>query len=273
MKDSFKQYLLKSLEAANAAGEAILEVYNKPVYEKELKADHTPVTEADRAAHTIIMEHLQPLGFPVLSEEGKEIGFNERKQWTTFWLVDPLDGTKEFIRKNGEFTVNIALIDQNRPVLGILYAPLHDLMYFSDVETGAFRMTNFTNIWKDVKSVEDLLIRSEKLPVEGSERPYRVVASRSHSNEQTESYVKTLRKTHPDLELVSRGSALKICTVAEGSADIYPRFGPTWEWDTGAGQAIAEASGCRVTLHDSDEALTYNKEILLNPFFIVKRGS
>lgn len=262
---------MAAIRAALAAGEAILEVYRKPDFRKELKADHSPVTEADYAAHDIISDHLLPTGIPVLSEEGKEIAFEERKEWKTFWLVDPLDGTKEFIRRNGEFTVNIALIENTKAVLGILYAPLPDLMYFSDVAAGAFRMETCAKKWLGIGSAQDLFEASQSLPLEDGDRSYRVVASRSHRNRKTNRYVRNLRKKYSDLELVSRGSALKFCLVAEGSADIYPRFTPTWEWDTGAGQAIAEASGCRVTLHDQDSPLIYNKEILLNPWFIVKR--
>ncbi|MFC2098213.1 3'(2'),5'-bisphosphate nucleotidase CysQ [Bacteroidota bacterium] len=267
----FREYMMIALKAALSAGEVILEVYRKPSYAKELKSDFTPVTEADRAAHSAIMEILRSSGFPVLSEEGNKIPYEERKDWETFWLVDPLDGTKEFIRKNGEFTVNIALIHKQKAVLGILYAPLPDLMYYSETGSGAYRMEEFSKKWPDIHSINECSNLSQSLPLEVENKGYRVVASRSHINLLTKRYIKKLRKSHGGLELVSRGSALKFCLVAEGSADIYPRFGPTWEWDTGAGQAIAEAAGCSVSLHDRDEALSYNKENLLNPFFIVAR--
>jgi 3'(2'), 5'-bisphosphate nucleotidase len=268
---NFKEYLLIALESALLAGEAIMDVYRKPVYEKEFKEDKSPVTEADWAAHDVIMEKLKVSGFPVLSEEGKKIHYNERKEWETFWLVDPLDGTKEFIKRNGDFTVNIALVNRQKAVLGVLYAPQHDLMYFSDTGSGAFRMEYFSEVWPEVDSADDLDKHAISLPMDFGNKPFSVVASRSHRNDQTNQYIESLRKTHPDLEIVSRGSALKFCLVAEGSADIYPRFGPTWEWDTGAGQAIAEAAGCTVFLDDRDAPLIYNKEDLLNPFFIVKR--
>ncbi|MFC2115814.1 3'(2'),5'-bisphosphate nucleotidase CysQ [Bacteroidota bacterium] len=271
MNNSFKMHLMTAIGAAMAAGDAILKVYNKPDYTKELKADHSPVTEADYAAQAVISDHLQVAGFPVLSEEGGDIKYEDRKNWETFWLVDPLDGTKEFIRRNGEFTVNIALIHGIQPVLGILYAPLPDLMYFSDVLEGGFRIESFSQKWPGIISLEDLLQASETLPLNRKDRPFRVVASRSHRNRHTNQYIRKLKKIHPGLELVSRGSALKLCLVAEGSADIYPRFAPTWEWDTGAGQAIAEASGCKVTHHDTESPIIYNKEILLNPWFIVRR--
>ena len=271
MAESSEMYLMTALKAALAAGKLILEVYEKPVIERELKDDATPVTEADRAAHSVITEHLEATGIPVLSEEGKEIGYGDRKAWKAFWLVDPLDGTKEFIRKNGEFTVNIALIEGSKPVLGVLYAPLLDIMYFSGREAGAFRMKDFSKKWTDADRAQNLFSMASSLPLKDENRPYCVVASRSHRNRHTRRFIKGLEKIHPDLEIVSRGSALKFCLVAEGSADVYPRYGPTWEWDSGAGHAIAEAAGCRVSLHDRDEPLVYNKENLLNPWFIVIR--
>lgn len=286
MKDYSPETALKAaLEAAHAAGNVILEVYHKPDFKTELKDDASPVTEADHAAHAIISDLLRKTGIPVLSEEGKEIQFDERKSWSLFWLVDPLDGTKEFIRRNGEFTVNIALIHKHSAILGVLYAPFLDVMYYSETSRGAFRIEQFSKIWEDLvssgklnepskalynisKALYDI---SESLPLEPADDTYRVVASRSHINKPTKHYIKSLKNKHPDLELVSRGSALKFCLIAEGSANIYPRFGPTWEWDTGAGQAIAEAAGCKVTLLDEKNPLTYNKENLLNPGFIVKR--
>ncbi len=272
MSQSPENLLLTSLKAALAAGHEILEVYRKPKYKKEIKADFSPVTEADRTAHDVILEILSVTGFPVLSEEGRVIAYTERKQWPVFWLVDPLDGTKEFIRKNGEFTVNIALIKAGKPVLGVLYAPLPDLMYFSDETSGAFRVERFSEKWREGCTLEELVEAAEGLPLENGEKPFRVVASRSHRNRKTNRYIKKLKKIHPGLEIVSRGSALKFCLVAEGSADVYPRFGPTWEWDTGAGHAIAEAAGCRVCLHEGDMPLSYNKQQLLNPWFIVERA-
>jgi 3'(2'), 5'-bisphosphate nucleotidase len=295
MSGAKHEHLMNALGAALAAGEAILEVYAKPHVRRELKDDATPVTEADRAAHSRISEILLPLGMPVLSEEGRKIGYSERRDWETFWLVDPLDGTKEFLRRNGEFTVNIAMIRQNKAVAGVLYAPLHDLMYFAAPGSGAFRVEEFKRKWPGIREFSGLLDMAQSLPLEGvpsklpegyttpvpeaeasqspgnAARPYRVVASRSHRNRPTRRYIRILKKMHPGLEMVSRGSALKFCLVAEGFADIYPRFGPTWEWDTAAGQAIAEAAGCTVTLHDLQSPLSYNKEVLLNPWFIVKR--
>jgi 3'(2'), 5'-bisphosphate nucleotidase len=263
-------YLMTALGAAMEAGKAILKVYRKPVIRRELKKDASPVTEADRNAHAIIAQRLNQTGLPVLSEEGKKTAFAERKNWSSFWLVDPLDGTKEFIRKSGDFTVNIALVNHGTPVLGIVYTPLHDLLHFGERDSGAFRVKGLLGKWPGITCLEDLMGITESLPVEQKGSAMRVVASRSHRNRQTNRYIKSLKRKHPELEFLSRGSALKFCLVAEGSADIYPRFSPTWEWDTGAGHAVAEAAGCRVTLLDETTPLNYNKKDLLNPGFIVK---
>ena len=170
MKDDPEFFLNAALVSALRAGERILEVYQRPYIEKELKEDFTPVTEADRSAHATIMKHLQPTGIPVLSEEGQDISYEERRTWKVFWLVDPLDGTKEFLRKNGEFTVNIALIEGQRPILGVLYAPLLDLLYFSRPGEGAFRLEGFAKNWKDRVSCRDIRDSSQALPLEPTER-------------------------------------------------------------------------------------------------------
>jgi 3'(2'), 5'-bisphosphate nucleotidase len=272
MKDPLHSYLISAMEAALNAGNAIMKVYQKPGLQMALKADRSPVTEADQAAHRIISGHLSGTGHPILSEEGREIAYEDRKTWKRFWLVDPLDGTKEFIRGHGEFTVNIALVEGTRPSLGILYAPFLDVLYYS-TPSGAYRIEGFSGRWRDSNERESIHDLAQSLPCSGKDTVYRVVASRSHLDRETNRYIRKLKKSHPGLKLVSGGSALKFCLVAEGSADIYPRFGPTWEWDTGAGQAIAEAAGCRVTLTDGESSLSYNKANLLNPGFIVRRGN
>lgn len=257
-----------ALEAGLQAGEAILGIYGKDHFEMTRKADRSPLTEADRDAHDIISSLLSATGIPVLSEEGREISWAERSVWKHFWLVDPLDGTKEFIRRNGEFTVNIALIEDGRPVLGIIYAPVDDLMYAGRAGKGAWKIGNASRL---AGRTETYMAEAERLPREMTRREYTVVASRSHINPKTRAFIRTMRRQHPALETLSRGSALKFCLVAEGAADVYPRFGPTWEWDTGAGHAIAEAAGCRVSVWNQDRPLLYNKQELLNPWFIVQR--
>jgi 3'(2'), 5'-bisphosphate nucleotidase len=257
-----------AIQAAIQAGEKILEVYNDPSqdFSVEKKADNSPLTKADKLSHNIIVEALANTQIPVLSEEGKHDDFETRKTWKSFWLIDPLDGTKEFIKRNGEFTVNIALITDGNPVMGVIYVPVSKTLYFGEVGNGAWKMEfeNCSEISTDV-----VKLKGTKLPINSDGREFTVVGSRSHSNAETAEYIKQLEKTHGNIEILSKGSSLKICMVAEGTADIYPRFGPTMEWDTGAGQAIAVAAGKSVTLADHKTPLKYNKENLLNPYFIV----
>ncbi len=269
-------YLNDCVDAALRAGGAILEIYKRD-FEVEFKADESPLTEADKAAHHIIVDALEDTGIPILSEESKAIAYEERKEWAKYWLVDPLDGTKEFIKKNGEFTVNIALIDNGRPVMGVVYAPVLQTIYYGllpengekRTEDGAWKATDCAD-----KSVDEILSSSSSLPLSSDFCPpssaIRVVASRSHLNEETEAFIAELEK-EGRVELVSSGSSLKLCLVAEGSADIYPRIAPTMEWDTAAAQAVVEASGATVVQYGTDEPLIYNKENLLNPFFVVSR--
>ena len=246
-----------------------MKVYSSDYFNSRLKPDNSPVTEADHKAHHVIVKVLEKSGLPVLSEEGREIPWNERKKWESFWLVDPLDGTKEFIKRNGEFTVNIALVSGNRPMLGIIYAPNLDVMYAGATSTGAWRLRDYSS--RNISDFDTFIKVAEPLPVGTGRKVYSVVASRSHTNEETEFFINELKKDQADLSIVSKGSALKFCLVAEGSADIYPRFGPTWEWDTGAGHAIAESAGCSVKVYDGKD-LRYNRKDLLNPWFIVRRN-
>ena len=257
-----------AIQAAIAAGKAILKIYNDPAadFSIEKKADNSPLTIADKTSHQLIEAALSATGIPILSEEGKAIPYAQRRSWTSFWLIDPLDGTKEFIKKNGEFTVNIALVKAGTPVMGIIYVPVSDTLYFGSQEEGA---------WKLEKTGEactlDLLRQQGlRLPAPADTDVYKVVGSRSHMSPETEDYINTLKQEHARVEIVSRGSSLKICMVAEGSAHQYPRFGPTMEWDTAAGHAIANAAGKKLWLTDLSRELHYNKENLLNPYFIVK---
>jgi len=258
---------LTAIKSALIAGRKILEIYNNPNsdFEIERKSDNSPLTIADKISHKVIVENLTEIGLPILSEEGKSIAYETRKKWKQFWLVDPIDGTKEFINKNGEFTINIALIEDGRPIFGVIYVPVLGVLYWGIVGEGAYKV----KIFKIPKSLDELYKVAIKLPITKQRDTYKVVASRSFMNEDTKNFIEKLRKNNPNLELVSRGSSLKICMVAEGEADIYPRFGPTMEWDTAAGQAIANAAGMQVTLIDQKTELIYNKENLLNPYFIV----
>ena len=272
-----------AVKAAVEAGEAILEIYARD-FEVEFKADESPLTEADKASHNIIVQALETTPYPVLSEESDKIGYAERAGWTTYWLVDPLDGTKEFIKKNGEFTVNIALIEKGVPVAGIVYVPVEYTLYLG-TEQGAFKAVKGEHF----QSLEELL---EKLPDLGnfqaldvSGKPsgsLKVVASKSHCNDATLEFIAGLEAEYGAAERVSRGSSLKLCMVAEGSADIYPRIAPTCEWDTAAAHAVVTAAGGRVfeyregsvaaeykTGSQTVSDVVYNKENLLNPFFVV----
>jgi len=235
-----------------------MEIYGRE-FSVEVKEDNSPLTEADQASHNIIVAELEALnlGIPILSEESKGITYEKRKDWTSFWCVDPLDGTKEFIKRNGEFTVNIALVENGKPTLWVIYVPVQKVFYYAVKWKGSFK--------KDAHWIQKLPLMQRKK----SDLRLTVVASRSHSSEEMESFVEELRKKYAELEYVSAGSSLKFCLVAEGKADMYPRLVPTMEWDTAAGQVIAEEAGCDVKIYWSEESLEYNKENLLNPYFVV----
>jgi 3'(2'), 5'-bisphosphate nucleotidase len=241
---------------AKEAGNAIMQVY-KQDFEVEYKQDSSPLTLADKEANNIIEDGLNKLSvnFPILSEEGDDIPYEDRKNWEYFWLVDPLDGTKEFVKKNDEFTVNIALIHKDTPVLGVVYAPALDICYWAKQGEGAF------------KDGQRLPLKTEK-----QRDTYKVVASRSHMSDETQAFIDAI-ETNKEKELISIGSSLKICLVAEGEADIYPRLGPTMEWDTGAAHSIVEESSASFKRHAKNGLYfqhLYNKPDLLNNWFIVR---
>lgn len=242
---------------AVAAGEQILSVYRANDFVVEYKGDESPLTEADKKSHRLIVEGLGKLSnLPILSEEAADIPWVERQAWTRYWLVDPLDGTKEFIKKNGEFTVNIALIDNGEPVLGVVYAPDCDTLYYGIRGAGAYKAVSRTGEVKQITVAE---------PPDNNQC-WRIVGSRSHQTEEFKAFTARFQQS----DVVSLGSSLKLCLVAEGGADVYPRFGPTCEWDTAAGQAVVEAAGGRVIDLHSRTDLRYNRtESLLNPSFVV----
>lgn len=233
------------------AGESIMEIYKKD-FAVQFKEDSSPLTEADKRSNEILCRNLERTypGIPILSEENKEIPFSIRKDWEYFWLLDPIDGTKEFIKKNGEFTVNVALIHKNVPVIGIVYAPARDDIYYAKKGQGAFK-------------------NGGKLPLVRKRDKYKIVASKSHLSHETEKFIEKI-ETEKEKEILSIGSSLKLCLVAEGMADIYPRLGPTMEWDTAAAHAVVLESGKKVYDFTTGEELHYNKESLLNPWFVVK---
>jgi 3'(2'), 5'-bisphosphate nucleotidase len=255
-----------AINASIEAGKEIMEIYNNEDFQVESKDDDSPLTIADKRANDIINEYLIPTDVPIISEENKQLDFSERKEWNKCWIVDPLDGTKEFIKKNGEFTVNIALIENNKPIFGVIYVPAKNELYFGDVlsqksykgtigdeEEFKFDQSNFSQI--HLSSI------GEKI---------KVVGSRSHMNQDTLDYIDALKSKYgKDVEIVSKGSSLKFCLVAEGKADVYPRFAPTMEWDTAAGQAICKAVGLEVIDKETLEPMKYNRENLLNNYFLV----
>lgn len=263
-----KELLTVAIRAALCAGKDILDVYNDPSsdFGVERKADNSPLTLADKRSHERIMSYLKDTPYPVLSEEGRDIPYEERKEWHTLWIVDPLDGTKEFIKKNGEFTVNIALVVQGKPVLGVIYIPVTEELYVGEEQLGAFKFAVAPG-GTGILDFDD----AHRLPSGTPQgRPFTIVASRSHLSPETEAYIAEAEATHGKACLISCGSSIKICRVAEGAADLYPRFAPTMEWDTAAGHAITKAAGKEVYHTDGKTPLHYNKEDLLNPWFIVR---
>ncbi|MDP7422875.1 MAG: 3'(2'),5'-bisphosphate nucleotidase CysQ [bacterium] len=261
------------LNTAILAGEAILDVYDGE-FDVEFKTDESPLTEADKRSHEIIKRRLEEMtpSLPILSEEGAVIPYSVRSRWPAFWLVDPLDGTKEFVNRNGEFTVNIALIENKTPVVGVVYVPVKKNCYFAVHGSGAFRRDG----GEIIEMVSDeILASSKRLPLSragtGEDDSITVVASRSHATGEANDFADRLKKIYREVVFTPAGSAMKLCLVAEGSADLYPRHGPTMEWDIGAGQCVVEQSGGKVISLETENPLIYNKECLKNSFFICSR--
>ncbi len=260
--------LLLAFKTAFKAGEAILPIYNDE-HNVTFKQDESPLTAADTRSNDVIKEHLGT-EYPILSEEGKQTEYAERSAWQTFWLIDPLDGTKEFIKKNGEFTVNIALIKQGAPALGVVYVPVTRKMYFGMEDYGSFACTIPENATDEM--LEKAMNAAQRLDENTLPDTYTIVASRSHMSPETESFIAERKEKHGDIDMISSGSSIKLCLVAEGKAHVYPRLAPTMEWDTAAAQGVARFAGCRVYNYETGKDLEYNKENLLNPWFVVERG-
>ena len=255
----YKIVLDSIINVSKNAGQSILDIYNdeNKFNNIEIKKDNSPLTLADKASNNIICSSLKKLypDIPILSEEGTTIDYYERKKWKNFWLIDPLDGTKEFIKRNGEFTVNIALIKDSKPILGVVYAPVLDITWYGSKDIGSFKIEGDSNSKKInvINSIDD-------------NKNIKIVSSRSHSNSpKLEEYTSQFKK----FELIKMGSSIKICLVADGSAHYYPRFGPTMEWDTAAAHAIVKYAGGNILNINSKLELRYNKENLLNPGFLV----
>ena len=245
---------------AKKAGDEIMKIYQQD-FEVDYKKDNSPLTKADIKSNEIITESLKDLypEIPILSEENKEVPYNIRKNWEYFWLIDPLDGTKEFVKKNGEFTVNIALIHKNTPVLGIIYVPVLEILYYAKKEKGAFK--------------KEKNKKPQRLPIykHANNNTLKVIVSKSHYNQETKDFVNNLKNQYKKtIEFIRIGSSLKLCLIAEGKADIYPRLAPTMEWDIAAGQAIVEQAGGEVVEFKTKTPLKYNKQNLLNSYFVTK---
>lgn len=254
--------LMIAAEASIRSGKAILKSYGSSSSVVQVKDDGTPLTGADMISNELILRSLSVTGLPVLSEEGGQVHYEDRKHWQQFWMVDPLDGTKEFLSGTGEFTVNVALIDRQVPVLGVIYAPVTDELYYASKETGAYRVSQASK----AAAASSLLCDTGSSLKNPS--TCRVLVSRSHMNDQTLQYIDQLKTQYPELEIIEKGSSLKFCMLAAGDADIYPRFGDTMEWDTAAGHAILRVVGKKLAEHTSGLELKYNKIDLKNPYFI-----
>ncbi len=258
------EWLPIALNAAHKAGVAIMKIYAQP-FEVEYKEDHSPLTLADREADAIISQWLEPTMIPILSEEGAKENYETRKNWTLCWIVDPLDGTKEFIKKNGEFTVNIALVENGIPVFGVVYAPALGVMYYGEKGKGAYKV-----IIPDLFASNIDLHPVGSLPTQEFPKTFTIVGSRSHASPEVNAYVEEQKKKHGEVDFVASGSSLKFCLLAEGKAHVYPRFAPTMEWDTAAGQAVLEAAGGTVVEWPSENPLVYNRKELLNTWFLAE---
>lgn len=254
-----------AIKAALEAGTEILKVYETN-FNVETKDDNSPLTQADKNANAIINKYLKTTEIPIISEENRQLDFSERKDWTRCWIVDPLDGTKEFIKRNGEFTVNIALVEIGNPVLGVIFVPVSKELYFTSQDGKSSK--KITLISEEI-SVEEIFEKAEMIKPSAITSTVKIVGSRSHLNGDTKNFISEIEKENK-VEIVSKGSSLKFCLVAEGLAHIYPRYAPTMEWDTAAGHAICKAVGVSVIDQTSGKPMRYNKPNLLNNYFVVK---
>ncbi len=267
MIDNLNILLETAIKASLEAGKRIMEIYNSEDFAIEYKNDNSPLTKADIAAHQIIQERLEQTSIPILSEEGKEISYSDRVLWNILWIVDPIDGTKEFIKRNGEFTVNIALIENQIPILGVIYVPVLKELYFGHKQSGSFKITNIDY----TSPITKIIAEGLKLPILAERKEFTVIASRSHLSEETIVFISELEEIHGSIKSISKGSSLKLCMIAEGLADCYPRFSPTMEWDTAAGHAICKYAGFELIDFETKAEMLYNRADLLNNWFIVRK--
>lgn len=255
-----------AIETSVKAGAAIMGVYHELDHEVEVKADKSLLTKADKLAHDIIEDELKTTNIPILSEEGSHLPYEIRKNWKRLWIVDPLDGTKEFVNRNGEFTVNIALVENDLPILGVVFCPALGTLFYGTKEHGSYKLFihNLINETIDRK-------QAHKLPLYTNPSIYTVVASRSHLSDDTLKYIGDLERENGEINMISQGSSMKFCLVAKGQAHCYPRFAPTMEWDTAAGHAICKYAGFEVIDWNTQKEKKYNKPELRNNYFVVKK--
>ena len=259
------QNLKIAIDASIKAGNKILEIYNSDDFIIEYKPDESPLTLADRSSDEIIKNILKVSRIPVLSEEGDVLDYNKRKDLKYLWIVDPLDGTKEFIKKNDEFTVNIALIENSKPIIGVTYAPALNVLYFSEQNFGSYKLE-----LNDFSQFNESFHKSLKLPIISNSTAFRVLTSRSHLSNNTLDYIKNLKTTYEKVVIYPKGSSLKFCLLAEGKADCYPRFSPCMEWDTAAGQIICKEAGYDIVDIETNLPIQYNRKKLTNNSFIAR---
>lgn len=260
-----KSLLTIAIKAALVAGAEILKIYETD-FNVETKDDASPLTQADKNANTAIMKYLFTTDIPIISEENRQLDYEERKDWKRCWIVDPLDGTKEFIKRNGEFTVNIALVENGAPILGVIYVPVSKELYYTS-ETG--KESRKVIISSEEDSVKEIFAKAEAIKPSAITSEVKIVGSRSHLNKATEDFISEVKKKHK-VEIVSKGSSLKFCLLAEGLAHLYPRYAPTMEWDTAAGHAICKAVGISVIDQTTGNEMIYNKPNLLNNYFVAE---
>jgi len=267
MSNVMQSYLYTAIEASVNAGKIIMDIYENQIVEVETKDDNSPVTIADKKANEYIEKALESTEIPILSEEGEHAKYEIRKHWQQCWIVDPLDGTKEFIKRNGEFTVNIALVENGKPLLGVIYIPAVKSLYYAIASTQkAFKIE-----LKSHTVTNDILQDAVELFAASESDVITLTSSHSYTNQKVVDFIATLETAGKSVHLIKAGSSLKFCLMAEGKASYYPRYAPTMEWDTAAGQAICNAVGLEVYAIESDSPLKYNKENLLNPWFIVRK--
>ena len=259
------QNLKLAIDASLLAGKRIIEIYNSEEFIVKYKSDESPLTLADKSSDEIIKNALKISKIPVLSEEGHVLDYNKRKYLKHLWIVDPLDGTKEFIKKNDEFTVNIALVENQKPILGVIYAPALKVLYFSEDKIGSYKLDLKTSTLSSIDYNKAI-----KLPLSINKNSYVVVTSRSHLDKETSNYIKNLKNFKSNVDTILVGSSLKFCLLAEGKANCYPRFSPCMEWDTAAGQIICKEVGFELIDQTTNTEMLYNRENLLNNSFVVK---